>query len=780
MSQDDTALLIVALIALGMALAFVIADRDSPISHAMSAALAATGVSVALNVLVAAPLHARHEEPPWDGVFALPETLAFVFAFEWLLRVLRTIPAEQIEEEKWLRLAQGLALLYGALSLAFPHIRTHEFVNVLRHDPADIIHLPSFSGFLLFAGPLAASHLCAAYAGLHAYRKHPDRAETRRVLAFLAGAPFLLAGMILPLQAAPFAAATGLIVFLVGAVQFHVTQGRRAEFISRFLAPQVAQLVANQGLERATAVRTLDISIVVCDLRGFTAYSVATTPLQVIEILREYYDAVGAAAARCGATIKDQAGDGVLMLIGAPLAFPDHAVRAVHLAEDILHSAREVTSRRSDGDLRLGIGAGVASGPVSVGVIGAKSRLEYTAVGPAVNLASRLCGEAADGEILIAQETREKVRADPVFESIGPARDLALKGIGNAVASYTLARRSDRLSTANGVASASRTACTTLLGDKQAMSQEHTHAIPTSTNERSLMLALGLTGTFLIAEVVAGIVFNSLALLSDAAHMFTDAAALAIGLAAIRVARRVADAKRTYGYQRFEILAAAFNALLLFGVAIYILYEAYQRFRQPVEVQTGGMLLVAFLGLAINLISMKLLSAGKDKSLNVKGAYLEVWSDMLGSVGVIVAAIAIRFTGWAWLDTLIAVAIGLWVLPRTWVLLKESLNILLEGVPDGLAVNEIQEAILKVPGVASLHELHVWALTSGRNSLSVHVVNVPGTDITALLTSIRQALATKFEIFHSTIQCEAIPCGQSDLDWNSLGHKDGDHPGEGA
>ena len=445
MHQDDAALLIVALIALGMALAFVIADRDSPISRAMSAALAATGVAVALNVLVAAPMHARHEVPPWDGVFALPETLAFVFAFEWLLRVLRTIPTGRLVEEKWLRIAQGLALLYGALSIAFPYLRAHQFVNVLRHDPADIIHLPSASGFLLFAGPLAASHLCAAYAGFHAYRRHPDRAETRRVLAFLAGAPFLLVGMILPLHAAPFAAATGLIVFLVGAVQFHVTQGRRAEFMARFLAPQVAQLVAHHGLERATAVQTLEVSVVCCDLRGFTAYTVATSPADVFEILREYYDAVGAATARYGGTIKDQAGDGVLMLIGAPLAVPDHAVRALALAEDILRSTIAVTRLRSSGGLRMGIGVGVASGAVSVGVIGTKSRLEYVAVGPAVNLSARLCSQAADGEILIAADTRERVRADPAFKSIVAARDVALKGIGNTVTTYTLARQPNQI-----------------------------------------------------------------------------------------------------------------------------------------------------------------------------------------------------------------------------------------------------------------------------------------------------------------------------------------------
>lgn len=386
---------------MGMALAFALADRASPISRALAAALAAIGAAIALNVLVAAPMHARHEVPRWDGVFALPETLAFIFAFEWLLRVLRTIPAEHLEEEKWLRLAQGLALFYGAASLAFPELRTHQFVNLLRHDSSHDMHPPSYPAFLLFAGPLAGSLLLAAYAGLRAFRRQPDRAEARRGLAFLAGAPFLAAAMILPVHVAPFAAATGLIIFLIGAVRFHVAQGRRAEFMSRFLAPQVAEMVARRGLESATRVRTLEISVVCCDLRGFTAYSVATSPLHVIEILREYYDAVGGVVAAHGGTIKDQAGDGVLVLIGAPMPFADHAIRALALARDIRRCGMELTMRRSEGDLRLGIGVGVASGAVTVGVLGANSRLEYTAVGPAVNLASRLCAEAAHGEILV-------------------------------------------------------------------------------------------------------------------------------------------------------------------------------------------------------------------------------------------------------------------------------------------------------------------------------------------------------------------------------------------
>jgi len=243
--------------------------------------------------------------------------------------------------------------------------------------------------------------------------------------------------------------------------------------------------------------------------------------------------------------------------------------------------------------------------------------------------------------------------------------------------------------------------------------------------------------------------------------MFTDAAALAIALAAARLARRPADAKRSYGYHRFEILAAAFNALLLFGVAIYILYEAYQRFNLPADVQSIGMLWVAGVGLVINLISMRLLAAGKDASLNIKGAYLEVWSDMLGSLGVIMAALVIYFTGWMWVDTLVAVAIGLWVLPRTWILLKESVNILLEGTPEGIALDDVTAVLLQVNGVTGVHDLHVWALTSGKNSLTVHVVHAAQVQPSAVIAGIQLVVADRFSVFHTTIQCELVACEHS-------------------
>lgn len=291
----------------------------------------------------------------------------------------------------------------------------------------------------------------------------------------------------------------------------------------------------------------------------------------------------------------------------------------------------------------------------------------------------------------------------------------------------------------------------------------HGHSHMAGPNERSLMIALALTTTFLLVEVVAGVLTQSLALISDAAHMFTDTAALAIALAAVRMGKRAVDAKCTFGYHRFEILAAAFNAMLLFGVAVYIGIEAYLRLKAPPEVESTGMLVVALIGMAVNLVSMRMLASGKDANLNMKGAYLEAWSDMLGSLGVVIGALVIKFTGWQWVDSAVAVLIALWVLPRTWSLLRASLNILLEGVPEGIDLAKVREALLTVQGVSSIHDLHVWALTSGKVSLTVHVVNDPAVDAERrVLPEIRRRLADQFAITHITVQCELEPCHQTD------------------
>ena len=289
-------------------------------------------------------------------------------------------------------------------------------------------------------------------------------------------------------------------------------------------------------------------------------------------------------------------------------------------------------------------------------------------------------------------------------------------------------------------------------------SKGHNHAA--GANSKMLAIALGLTTTFLIAELIGSFVFNSLALLSDAAHMFTDSAALAIALAAVKIGQRPADDARTFGYRRFEILAAAFNALLLFAVAGYVLWEGIQRFRQPSEVQSTGMLIVAAVGLVINIIAMKLLSSGKDASLNVKGAYLEVWADMLGSIGVIVGAITIMLTGWQWVDPLVAIGIGLWVLPRTWILLKETTQILLEGVPKGINITELRAAINSTPGVAGIHDLHVWSLTSDDHSLSAHVALAAGADFETVRKTVVAMLYDRYEIQHVTLQVERDECDE--------------------
>jgi len=434
MTPDNTPQIIVSLLALGMSLAFIVADRGSPISRTLAAFLACIGISIAAGTIIAHPMHLENRVPVWDGILALPETFAFIFAYEWLLRVRRTIPAGRLQTrfaDRLLRVAQGLAVFYGIASLALPKLRVEHFINLMR-GAGESFH----PVFYLFAVPLGVSLLLGTVSGLLMLNRRPDQAEALRGAAFLIGAPFMASGLILPLHLAPVVTAIGLLIFLVGAVQYHVTQGRRAQFMARFLAPQVAQLVSERGLKSATDEQTLEISVLCCDLRGFTAFSAATSSKKVIQILREYYDAVGAAAAAYGGTIKDQAGDGVLILVGAPIGFEDHAQRALGLARQISVSGVAVTQRWSDAELHLGVGVGLASGFVTVGVIGAASRLEYTAVGPAVNLASRLCSEAAHAEILVDERTTELLQSR---SGLTPGEKLTLKGFKLPVQSYVAA-----------------------------------------------------------------------------------------------------------------------------------------------------------------------------------------------------------------------------------------------------------------------------------------------------------------------------------------------------
>ncbi|OUL25939.1 cation transporter [Nostoc sp. RF31YmG] len=310
------------------------------------------------------------------------------------------------------------------------------------------------------------------------------------------------------------------------------------------------------------------------------------------------------------------------------------------------------------------------------------------------------------------------------------------------------------------------------------MGHDHNHAPSEIRHEKPLWWALALTGSFLVAEIVGAFVTGSLALLSDAAHMATDTLGLMIALVAVRLSRRPPDAKRTYGYARLEALGALANGVLLFGVGAYILWEAAQRFREPQTVGETGMLVIAAFGLVVNLIAMRLLRAGAGESLNVKGAYLEVWSDMLGSVAVILGALAIRFTGWQWIDPVLAVLIGLWVLPRTWLLLREAFNVLLEGVPKGVDLAAVRTALCAQPGVLDVHDLHVWALASSTPALTAHVVAADGVEADGLRRTLATMLHAQFGIDHVTLQVEADHCGDAcAVHAHAKSHAGHDHDG---
>lgn len=271
---------------------------------------------------------------------------------------------------------------------------------------------------------------------------------------------------------------------------------------------------------------------------------------------------------------------------------------------------------------------------------------------------------------------------------------------------------------------------------------------------KRLWLALALTTVILVVEAVASFLTGSLALLSDAAHMATDASALGIALLAVRLGTRRADARRSYGYRRFEILAAALNAAGLFVIGGFILWEAFGRFRDPQPIAATGMLVVAAVGLVVNAIAMLVLHGGRNESLNLKGAYLEVFADFLGSVGVLIGAVLIRFTGALWIDPLIAVLISLWVLPRGWTLLKSAMHVLLEGTPEGVDYRNVTTSMLAVPGVCAIHDLHIWSLTSGMPLLTAHVEIDKLAQWDATLDALRSMLARDHHIEHVTIQLE--------------------------
>jgi len=293
------------------------------------------------------------------------------------------------------------------------------------------------------------------------------------------------------------------------------------------------------------------------------------------------------------------------------------------------------------------------------------------------------------------------------------------------------------------------------------MAAGHSHSSPTAKtaagrHKGRLALALSLTLSFMAVEVIGALWTGSLALLADAAHMLTDSGGLILALIAIRFAERPATPEKTFGYARMEVLSALTNAVVLLVLAIYIVYEAYRRFVSPPEILGAPMLVVAVLGLIVNLISMRLLMEGAEKSLNLKGAYLEVMGDMLGSLGVIVAALVVMTTGWSRADAIIGAGIGLFIVPRTWNLLKKAVHILMEGTPPEIDLSLLKSRLMALDGVKAVHELHVWTITSGMDAMSCHLIVADEAKFKPALQRAHDMMRDEFAITRTTIQIEPV------------------------
>lgn len=282
----------------------------------------------------------------------------------------------------------------------------------------------------------------------------------------------------------------------------------------------------------------------------------------------------------------------------------------------------------------------------------------------------------------------------------------------------------------------------------------HSHAPDRSAGKRALKIAVAMTTTFMVAEVVGGLLSGSLALLADAAHMLSDSASLMIALGAIWLAERPPTLQRSFGYQRAEILAALLNGLTLVVVSLWIFYEAFKRLQDPPEVVGGAVLVVAVIGLVVNLAAAWVLSRDRQESLNVSAALRHVLADLAGSVGVIVAAVIILLTGWREADPIVGALIGALVLASAWPVLRDSTRVLLEQAPEGTNVEAIGRALKAADGVVDVHDLHVWTITSGFPALAVHVLVEQERDCHRCRRELEGLLAEEFEIHHTTIQVD--------------------------
>ena len=372
-------------------------------------------ISVGLSVATPIPLidEVTRSDPGWaarsQGLFEVAAVLVSAFYLASLLATSQASPRSARVVTWSVRAGFVLVAWHAVASVLFPAQRLNDFqlgaLDTAAYDRA---------GFWLFAAFWLAAAVVFMVGYLTIARQHLDSAEAGRALASLVGTPLLISVLMLPPAVGTLTCSVGMLIVLSGQFRYMTAQGRRGAFLSRFLSKQVTDLVRLEGMAEVMKPHDTELTVVACDLRGFTAYAEAVPSQTVVDLLDEYYDAVGAAVAEHGGTIKDYAGDGVLILVGAPIHREDHATVGLDLARLLRELAKPVLARRASGPHHLGFGVGVASGWVTVGALGSSSRMEYMAVGTAVNLAARLCSTALDGEIIASHRTVELAEADGV------------------------------------------------------------------------------------------------------------------------------------------------------------------------------------------------------------------------------------------------------------------------------------------------------------------------------------------------------------------------------
>lgn len=429
------AFLTVALFAMGMAIAFLIADPNAPTSRALSLFLAFLALTFGFNV--PALTHTEGYPTFWPRVFSLLEIGILVSGYEWILRVGRT--ARAAPKETLIRAAQTLACVYGLLGVFLPAQRTSSW-NVSW--TLDVLAQPEY---WMFAVPFFGAALIVGIFVLQLFRSDFDPAERIRLQSLGVAALFWSAGV--PLTDTPDAQALtfafGEAVFLVGAIRYHVLQGQRGEFLGRFVSPELLRMVRERGLASMMSRSRCEISVVACDLRGFTAFAETAAPEDVMRLLDEYYAAIGAVVTELGGSIKDFAGDGILALVGAPIPQPDHPARALRLGLAMRDRMKEILDRWRTLGIEVGLGVGIATGFATVGAIGGSNRLEYAAVGPAVNLAARLCSRAEAGQVLAEARAVGLAGDAPALYQLQALGAMDLKGFARPVQAYAVVAPSE-------------------------------------------------------------------------------------------------------------------------------------------------------------------------------------------------------------------------------------------------------------------------------------------------------------------------------------------------